>query len=91
MSAVRWRGFTPLTVLIAAFDLAVALWIGVLWQWASAERPSDEQPWWGGVMVGLTLLSLAVWAISLGRLREALVAGTVIAVVSGALVLLGMA
>jgi hypothetical protein len=86
---MRWRGFTPLTLLIGAVDLAGACVIGILWRWASAERPADEQPWWAGVMVGLALFSLAIWVVSAGRRREALAASTLIVVGSGAVVVFG--
>jgi hypothetical protein len=86
---MRWRGFTPLTLVIAVFDLAGALVLAVLWQWAAAERPADENPWWAGVMAGLALLSLVIWVLSAGRRREALAVSTVIVVVSAIIVQFG--
>jgi hypothetical protein len=86
---MRWRGFTPLTVLVGVFDLAGAIALAGLWYLASAERPADEQPWWAAVMVALALLGLAIWVISAGRRREALAASTLIVVGSAVVVLLG--
>ena len=88
-SGMRWRGFSPLTVLIAVVDLGGALGIGILWWWAKAERPADENPWWAAVAAGAALLALLVWLVSSGRRREALAISTVIVVGSALVVLFG--
>ena len=80
---MRRRGFTPLTVALGAIDLAAVAAAAGIWWVADAERHGDNMPWVFGATAVLALLALIVWALSAGRRRGALVAGTVLVVAAG--------
>jgi hypothetical protein len=85
----RRRGFTALTVLLAAIDLAAVAAGAALWYVADAERHGDNMPWAFGITVALALLTLVAWAASAGRRREALALSTVLVIAAALIALFG--
>ena len=76
----RRRGFTPLTVLVAAVDLAAVVVGALLWWVADAERHGEDMPWLFGGLVAFALLAVLDWAYSGGRRRISLALGSVLLV-----------
>ena len=89
MEGMRKRGFTPVTLLVAALDLAGAVGGAALWWLASAERHGENMPWAFGATIVLAFLALATWAISVGRRREALAVSTALVLAAALIVLFG--
>jgi hypothetical protein len=87
--AMRERGFTPLTLLVAAVDLAGVVAGAALWWVADAERHGENMPWVFGGTVVLALLTLAAWGASAGRRRGALVASTILVIAAALIVAFG--
>jgi hypothetical protein len=85
----RRRGFTPLSLLVAALDLAAVALAATLWWIAWVERDGENMPWLFGAIVLLAVLALAAWAISAGRSRAALGIGTILMVVAALIALFG--
>jgi hypothetical protein len=85
----RRRGFTPLTLLVAAVDLAAIAVAAALWWIADAERHGEDMPWVFGVTVALALVALVAWAISAGRRREALALATILLIAAALIAFFG--
>jgi hypothetical protein len=85
----RRRGFTPLTLLVAALDLAAIAAAAALWWVADAERHGENMPWAFGALVVLALLALVAWAVSAGRRRELLAASTILLIAAVLVTLFG--
>jgi hypothetical protein len=77
---VREPGFSPLTVVVAAVDLAGVLAGAALWWVADAERHGENMPWVFGITIALALAALIAWAVSAGRRRVALAVGTLLVI-----------
>jgi hypothetical protein len=56
---------------------------------ADAERHGENMPWTFGGTLALALLALMAWAISAGRRREALAAGTILVIAAALMVAFG--
>jgi heme/copper-type cytochrome/quinol oxidase subunit 3 len=85
----RRRGFTPLTLLVAALDLAAIAAAAALWWVVDAERHGENMPWVFGATVVLALVGLVGWAVSAGRRREPLAASTILLIAAVLIALFG--
>jgi heme/copper-type cytochrome/quinol oxidase subunit 3 len=83
------RGFTPLTLLVAAVDLAGVLAGAALWWVADTERHGENMPWVFGVTIALALAALVAWAVSAGRRRDSLAVSTLLVVAAALITLFG--
>jgi hypothetical protein len=86
---VREPGFSPLTVVVAAIDLAGVLVGAALWWVADAERHGENMPWVFGITIALALAALIAWAVSAGRRREALAVSTLLVIAAALTALFG--
>ena len=83
------RGFTPLTLLIAGVDVAAIGVAAALWWIAWVERDGENMPWVFGGLVAGAVVALLAWAISAGRLRTGLAAGTLLLIAAALAALFG--
>jgi cytochrome bd-type quinol oxidase subunit 2 len=83
------RGFTPLTLIVAAVDLAAVLAGAALWWVADSERHGENMPWVFGITIGLALATLIAWAVSAGRRRETLAVSTLLVIAAALITLFG--
>jgi hypothetical protein len=86
---VREPGFSPLTVVVAAVDLAGVLAGAALWWVADAERHGENMPWVFGITIALALAALIAWAVSAGRRRVALAVSTLLVIAAALTALFG--
>jgi hypothetical protein len=85
----RRHAFTPLTLLVAALDLAAIVAAAALWWVVDAERHGENMPWTFGARAAAAAAGLLWWALSAGRHRAALALSTLLLIAAAAVTLFG--